>query len=58
VDVQVDVDGTGGAASPHTVAVLENYTFDAGSEAVKILFKDSGGTTHTQMIDHNNHAVV
>jgi hypothetical protein len=55
VDVQVDANGNGD--SLHTVAVLENYHFDSGSEAVKILFKDTNGTTHSQSIDQSNHAV-
>jgi VCBS repeat-containing protein len=53
LNVQVDADG--GGNSFHTVAVLENYDFNSGTESVKILYKDSNGT---QLIDHNNHAVV
>jgi Ca2+-binding RTX toxin-like protein len=59
INVQVDTDGTAGNVdSFHTVAVLENYNFDSGSEAVKILFKDSGGTTHAQAINDQNTSVV
>ena len=47
-ELKVDVDG--GGNNYQTVAVLQNYTFNSASEAVKVLFEDNANVKHSDNI--------
>ena len=46
-DAELKVDVDGGGSNDQTVAVLQNYTFNSASEAVKVLFEDNANVKHS-----------